>query len=88
MSTVQESDQVVQRRANLEELRKLGIEIYPRRFDAATTIAEVVAEHGGKTGAELEAGHVTTRVAGRILAMRTFGKANFSLRVRVDGRQK
>ena len=77
MSTVQESDQVVQRRANLEELRKLGIEIYPRRFDAATTIAEVVAEHGGKTGAELEAAHVTTRVAGRILAMRTFGKANF-----------
>jgi len=77
MSTVQESDQVLQRRANLEELRKLGIDVYPRRFDAATTIDVLVAEHGSKTGAELEAAQITTRVAGRILAMRTFGKANF-----------
>jgi lysyl-tRNA synthetase class 2 len=77
MSTVEESDQVVQRRANLEELRNLGVEVYPHRFDAAATIAAVVAEHGGTAGAELEAGPITTRVAGRILAMRTFGKANF-----------
>ena len=77
MSTVQESDQVLQRRANLDQLRKLGIEIYPRRFDPATTIDAVVSEHGSKTGAELEAAQITTRVAGRILAMRSFGKANF-----------
>jgi lysyl-tRNA synthetase, class II len=77
MSTVQESDQVLQRRANLEQLRKLGIETYPRRFDPATTIDAVVSEHGSKTGAELEAAQITTRVAGRILAMRSFGKANF-----------
>ena len=36
-----------------------------------------MSEHGAKTGAELEAAQITTRVAGRILAMRTFGKANF-----------
>ncbi len=77
MSTVEESDQVVQRRANLEELRHLGVEVYPRRFDAAATIDAVVTEHGSKPAAELEAAPITTRVAGRILAMRTFGKANF-----------
>ena len=33
MSTIEESDQVVQRKANLDELRKLGVEPYPRRFD-------------------------------------------------------
>jgi lysyl-tRNA synthetase class 2 len=77
MSTIQESDQVVQRRVNLEELRNLGVDVYPRQFDASTTIDAVVSEHGAKTGAELDAAHITTRVAGRILALRTFGKANF-----------
>ncbi len=77
MTTVQESDQVQQRRTNLQELRNLGVDVYPRRFDAAATIDAVVAEHGSKEGAELEAAGITTRVAGRILAMRSFGKANF-----------
>jgi lysyl-tRNA synthetase class 2 len=77
MSTIQESDQVVQRRVNLEELRNLGVDVYPRQFDASTTIDAVVSEHGAKTGAELEAARIVTRGAGRILALRTFGKANF-----------
>jgi lysyl-tRNA synthetase class 2 len=72
-----ESDQIVQRRANLEALRQLGVDVYPRRFDAATTIEAVVAEHGGKTGEELESASIRTRVAGRILAIRSFGKASF-----------
>ena len=76
MTTV-ESDQVLQRRTNLEELRKLGVDVYPRRFETAATIDAVVAEHGAKPAAELEAAHITTRVAGRILAIRSFGKANF-----------
>ena len=86
MTTVQESDQVLQRRANLEELRKLGVDVYPRRFDPETTIDAVVAAHGGKSGDELQAAQLTTRVAGRILAMRSFGKANFL--VLSDGRSR
>ena len=77
MSTAQESDQVVQRRANLEALRKLGIEVYPRKFDPQATIEEIVGAHGEKTREELDAAPITTRVAGRILAVRSFGKANF-----------
>ena len=72
-----ESDQVLQRRANLEELRKLGIEVYPRRFDPQATIDEIVQAHGEKTREELDAAPLTTRTAGRILAVRSFGKANF-----------
>jgi lysyl-tRNA synthetase class 2 len=86
MTTVQESDQVVQRRANLDELRRLGVEDYPRRFDPAATIDAIVAEHGGRSGEELEAAQLTTRVAGRVLAIRSFGKANFL--VLSDGRSK
>jgi lysyl-tRNA synthetase class 2 len=77
MTTAEESDQVVQRRANLEELRKLGVRPYPHRFDPQATIDDIVRAHGDKTGEALDAEQITTRTAGRILAIRSFGKANF-----------
>ena len=77
MSTISESDQIVQRRANLDALKQLGVDIYPHRFDSEATISAIVAQHGAATGEALEANHVRTRVAGRILGVRTFGKANF-----------
>ena len=77
MSTGEESDQVAQRRANLEELRKLGVEPYPHRFEAQATVAAIVAEHGARSGEDLEAARFEVRTAGRILAIRSFGKANF-----------
>jgi len=73
----EESDQVVQRRANLEALKQLGIDPYPQRFDNAVPITHLVEEHGARTSEELTAAHITTRTAGRILAIRTFGKAGF-----------
>jgi len=77
MTTTEESDQVVQRRANLEELRKLGVRPYPHRFDPQATIEEIVRAHGEKGGEALDAEPITTRTAGRIIAIRSFGKANF-----------
>ena len=77
MSTVQESDQVVQRRANLDALRKLGVDVYPRKFDVHDSVDTLVQAHGARTGEALESAHVRTRTAGRILAIRSFGKANF-----------
>ncbi len=77
MTTAEESDQVVQRRANLEELRRLGVNPYPNRFDIRESIDAVVHAHGAKSGEVLEAEAITTRTAGRILTIRTFGKANF-----------
>jgi lysyl-tRNA synthetase class 2 len=76
MST-DESDQVIQRRANLEELKKLGVDPYPRRFEGGVQIVALVAEHGAKTAQELETPRVTVRTAGRVLAIRGFGKAGF-----------
>src|SRR5262245_55573947 len=77
MSTGEESDQVAQRRANLDELKKLGVDPYPHRFDTQATIAAIVAEHGSKGGDDLAAAHIDVRTAGRVLAIRSFGKANF-----------
>jgi lysyl-tRNA synthetase class 2 len=86
MTPTEESDQVVQRRANLDELRTLGVDPYPHRFDARDSIDALVQAHGAKTGDVLEAEAITTRTAGRILTIRTFGKANFL--VLSDGRTR
>ena len=72
-----QEEQVQQRRVNLDELAKLGIEVYPRLFERRHTIAELVDAYGGRTHDELEADRIETVTAGRILAIRAFGKANF-----------
>src|SRR5690349_3921242 len=75
MSSIEE--QITQRRHNLEELAKLGIEIYPRRFDRRHTISDLVDQYGARTREELDAETATTKTSGRILAVRSFSKANF-----------
>jgi lysyl-tRNA synthetase class 2 len=75
MSSQEEQPQ--QRRSNLEALAKLGVEIYPRRFDRRHTISELVREHGERTHDDLEEARIETTTSGRILAIRSFGKANF-----------
>jgi lysyl-tRNA synthetase, class II len=81
-----EDEQSAQRRANLDELRKLGVDIYPRKFERQATISDLVDRFGERSHDALEAEHVTTVTSGRILAIRSFGKANFL--VITDGRAK
>jgi len=81
-----EEEQIGQRKANLEAIRQLGVEIYPRTFERRHTIAELVETYGGRSHDELEADRIETITAGRILAIRSFGKANFL--VLSDGRAK
>jgi len=70
-----QEEQIQQRRANLEGLSTLGIDIYPRTFARRHTVSELVEAHGGRTHDELEAGRPETVTSGRILAIRSFGKA-------------
>jgi lysyl-tRNA synthetase class 2 len=72
-----DSDLLRQRRANFDELVRLGVDPYPHRFERSDTIADLVAAHGAKTREDLEAAAIQARTAGRILAIRSFGKANF-----------
>jgi lysyl-tRNA synthetase class 2 len=72
-----QEEQIQQRRSNLEQLAKLGVDIYPRRFVRQHTVGELVDAHGRKTHDELEAERSETVTSGRILAIRSFGKANF-----------
>src|SRR5713101_4289003 len=72
-----QDDQTQQRQSNLSELVKLGIEIYPRTFERRHTIAGLVDANGQRTHDELEGDRIETITSGRILAIRSFGKASF-----------
>jgi len=85
MSTSQD-EQTQQRQANLDALTALGVAAYPNRFDRRDTISALVDAHSPKAGEVLEAERPDTTTSGRILGIRSFGKANFL--VISDGRQK
>jgi lysyl-tRNA synthetase class 2 len=72
-----ESDLLRQRRENFQALTRLGVDPYPRQFERSDTIEALVEAHSPKTGEQLQAEQPRTRTAGRILAIRSFGKANF-----------
>src|SRR4029453_9325066 len=69
--------QVEQRRANLEAIVALGFSAYPNRFDTTHTVTDLVTAHGAKDGAALENPRVETTTKGRIISIRSFGKASF-----------
>ena len=73
----QDSELVAQRRANLQKVVDLGVAPYPQRFEATTSISALVAAHGARTGEDLEAAGLRASVAGRVLSIRSFGKALF-----------
>src|SRR5260221_7426308 len=72
-----QEEQIAQRRANLDALVRLGRDVYPHKFERQHTVDELVAAHGQKSHDELELERSVTVTAGRILAIRSFGKANF-----------
>jgi lysyl-tRNA synthetase class 2 len=81
-----EAAQFEQRRANLDAIVKLGFHPYPHRFDPTHTISELVETYGNHTREELDQTRRETVVAGRILSIRSFGKASFF--VLSDGRHR
>ena len=81
-----EDEQIQQRRANLAKLGEMGVSVYPHRFDRTDTISDLVGAHGAKEGPELEANRIAATTSGRILGIRSFGKASFL--VLSDGRSR
>jgi lysyl-tRNA synthetase class 2 len=81
-----EEEQIQQRRASLARLSELGVNVYPHKFERTATITDLVRAHGGKTAGELEEPRIPAITSGRILSIRSFGKANFL--VLSDGRSR
>jgi lysyl-tRNA synthetase, class II len=78
--------QVDQRKANLEAIIRLGVAAYPNKFDTTHSVSQLVESHSAKSKEDLEAGRVDTVTAGRVVGVRSFGKASFF--VLSDGRSR
>ncbi|RMH33480.1 MAG: lysine--tRNA ligase [Nitrospirae bacterium] len=72
------NDQRRQRLAKLETLRQLGISPYGTRFEVTHTVEEIQARYGEVGKEELDRDPITCRIAGRLVALRRFGKAAFA----------
>ena len=71
-------DQFQQRRKKLAEIQSLGYAPYPHRFDYTHTVRQAAEEFADRTGEELTAQPARVRVAGRLVALRSQGKAAFA----------
>ncbi len=69
---------IEQRIKKTEELRQMGIKPYGDPFDAKDHAAEIISIHGSSSKEALEGNPVNCSLAGRIVAMRDFGKAAFA----------
>ena len=68
---------ILDRRRHLDALGELGVPAYPNRFARTDSITALIEAHGGKSAEALESPKIETTAGGRILAIRSFGKANF-----------
>src|SRR5213594_3756457 len=82
------NDQIAQRLKKLDQLRRLGIDPFGGKFDVQDRAGDLIARYGTATKEALEQKPVTTTIAGRVIALRWFGKAAFaSLQDGVDAIQ-
>jgi len=72
------NDQIQQRLKKLDELRAMGINPYGQRFEPTTSAKNLKEQHQSTSGEELEKKKLRFSVAGRLLALRRFGKAAFA----------
>jgi lysyl-tRNA synthetase class 2 len=67
------------RREKLAQIEALGQAAYPNSFRATANLAAIRAEHDPSTAEALEQARPQVAVAGRIMAIRTQGKAGFAV---------
>ena len=75
---MEESSELIKQRARkLEELRSQGIDPYPNDFRVTHTTKHILETYGALSDEELKVLEKIFSLAGRILAIRDFGKASF-----------
>ncbi len=66
-----------QRRFKLAELKRLGYDPYPHKFDYTHTLAQVRSTYDAAGASELQERKEFVRICGRIVSLRPMGKAGF-----------
>ena len=75
---MEESELLGQRREKIRALRDSGVELFPNDFRAEHTSLEIIEQYGDWTAEALEGLDVDFSCAGRVMAMRNFGRAAFA----------
>ena len=68
-----DTNPLVQRRLKLQELKRLGHDPYPHRFDYSHTLGEMHDRFDASTAQQLEESKQRVRVCGRVTALRPHG---------------
>ncbi|MEC4677705.1 MAG: OB-fold nucleic acid binding domain-containing protein, partial [Nitrospirota bacterium] len=74
----EENSQVTQRANKVRALREAGIEPYGSRFEGKTPLFEITTAYAETPKEALEEKNLSYRIAGRVIALRRFGKAAFA----------
>jgi lysyl-tRNA synthetase class 2 len=73
----EENQTIVQRKEKADSLANLGVKLYINGFKPANRIEELLPKGASLQAQEAEPGGMTYSIAGRVMAMRKFGKAAF-----------
>ncbi len=76
---MEESEVLRQWKERIKTLRAMGIELFPNDFRAEYTSEDIIARYGDRSTEALAALEETVSCAGRIMAIRHFGRAAFIL---------
>jgi lysyl-tRNA synthetase class 2 len=78
-SFMEDYNELIQQRfKKLDEIREMGAKPYAGRYEVTAAAQGLLEKYGSLGREELEKDRVTVSVAGRIVALRSFGKACFS----------
>ncbi|MEE4270704.1 MAG: lysine--tRNA ligase [Thermoanaerobaculales bacterium] len=69
---------IANRLAKLDELRELGVDVYPTRYRVEESVGDAKRRFEASTAEELEEAKPTVRLAGRLRAVRGHGKVSFA----------
>jgi lysyl-tRNA synthetase class 2 len=76
---MEEHNELIQQRfRKLDEINTLGVKPYAGRYEVTASAQQLIDVHGARSREELEKERMTVSLAGRIVALRSFGKACFS----------
>ncbi len=73
------NEQRQQRIKKLDQLRQAGVAPYGSRFEVKDRAGQLINLHGEKTKEVLEQERIPCTIAGRVVALRRFGKAGFAV---------
>jgi lysyl-tRNA synthetase, class II len=74
---MEESEVLRQWKERIKTLREMGVELFPNDFRAEHTSADIIARYGDQSAEALQSLKETFSCAGRIMAIRHFGRAAF-----------